>query len=197
MGLHLLHGLSHQLTFPTILGSDSQAAIRALCNQWAHSGQYLLNAIHLAAESLHSKQDGLINRVECQHLINACKNWVGKRRGIVDLQVHWVPGHKDFASNEWADREAKSAAQGHSSDTKFLPPLLRKCLPLSISALWQSHSDMLKSRWRHRWKSSERENLLRTIDNSAPSKKYLQLIRGLDRCQASLLFLAPVWTYRA
>jgi hypothetical protein len=30
--------------------------------------------------------------------------------------------------------------------------------------------------------------LLRTIDNSAPSKKYLRLIRGLDRRQASLLF---------
>jgi hypothetical protein len=53
MGLHLLNGLSRQLTFPTILGSDSQAAIRALGNQRAHSGQYLLNAIHLAAERLH------------------------------------------------------------------------------------------------------------------------------------------------
>ena len=181
MGLHLLNGLSHQLTFPTILGSDSQVAIRALGNQRAHSGQYLLNAIHLAAECLHSKQDGLINRVECQHLINAGKNWVGKCRGIVDLQIHWVPGHKDFAPNKRADEEAKSAAQGHSSNTKCLLPLLQKCLPLSISALQQSHSDMLKSRWRCRWKSSERENLLRTIDNSAPSKKYLRLIRGLDR----------------
>jgi hypothetical protein len=50
MGLHLLTSLSRQLTAPTILGSDSQAAIRALRNQSAHSGQYLLNAIHLAAE---------------------------------------------------------------------------------------------------------------------------------------------------
>ena len=33
MGLHLLKGLSRQLTLPTILGSDSQAAIRALGNQ--------------------------------------------------------------------------------------------------------------------------------------------------------------------
>ena len=53
MGLHPLNGLSRQLTFTTILGSDSQAAIRALGNQRAHSGQYLLNAIHLAAERLH------------------------------------------------------------------------------------------------------------------------------------------------
>ena len=188
MGLHLLNGLSRQLTLPTVLGSDSQAAIRALGNQRAHSGQYLLNAIHVAAEQLHSKQDGLINRAERQRLINLGESWAGKCRRIVDLQVHWVPGHKDFAPNERADEEAKLVAQGHSSDAKFLLLLLRKCLPLSVSALWQSHSNMLKNRWRRRWKNSERENLLRTIDNSAPSKKYLRLIKGLDCHQASLLF---------
>ena len=152
---------------------SSDLAIRALGHQRTHSGQYLLNAIHSAAERLHSKQDRLINRVERQRLINAGQSWVGKCRGIVDLQVHWVPGHKDLALNKRADEEAKSVAQGHSSDAKFLPPLLRKHLPLSVSALRQSHSDMLKNRWRLRWKNSKRENLLRTIDNSAPSKKYL------------------------
>ena len=104
------------------------------------------------------------------------------------MQVHWVPGHKDFKPNERANKEAKLAAQGHSSNAKFLPPLLRKCLPLSVSALCQLYSESLKKRWRRRWKNSERENLLRTIDNSAPSKKYLRLIRGLDHRQASLLF---------
>ena len=71
MALHLLTSLNRQLTAPTILGSDSQAAIRALGNQSAHSGQYLLNAIHLAAKQLHSKQDGLINRAERQRLLEA------------------------------------------------------------------------------------------------------------------------------
>ena len=78
--------------------------------------------------------------------------------------------------------------QGQSSVAKSLPALLRKRLPLSLSALWQSHSDKLKKRWRCRWKSSERKNLLRTIDNSTPSKKYLHLISGLDQCQSFLLF---------
>ena len=78
--------------------------------------------------------------------------------------------------------------QGSSSDARFLPQRLRKKLPLSISALHQENNDRLKRRWHRHWKSSERENLLRTIDNSAPSKKYLQLISGLDHCQASLLF---------
>jgi ribonuclease HI len=150
MGLHLLTGLSRQLTAPTILGSDSQAPIRALGNQSAHSGQYLLNAIHLAAERLHSKQDGLINRAERQWLLEAGKSWKGRCKGIVDLQVHWVPGHKNFEPNERANKEAKLAAQGHSSDAKFLPPLLHKRLPLSILALCQSYSESLKKRWRRR-----------------------------------------------
>ena len=46
----------------------------------------------------------------------------------------------------------------------------------------------LKKRWERRWKSSPREDLLKTIDNSAPSKKYLHLIADLDRRQASILF---------
>ena len=61
MGLHLLNGLSRRLTHPTILGTDSQAVIRALQNQRSHSGQYLLDTIHISAEHLHAKQDGLIN----------------------------------------------------------------------------------------------------------------------------------------
>jgi hypothetical protein len=43
-------------------------------------------------------------------------------------------------------------------------------------------------RWERRWKSSAREPLLKGIDNTAPSKKYLRLIKNLDRRQASLLF---------
>ena len=78
--------------------------------------------------------------------------------------------------------------QGQSSIVKSLSTLLRKRLPLSLSALRQSHSDKLKKTWRCRWKSSERENLLRTINNFAPFKKYLCLISGLDRRQSSLLF---------
>ena len=190
MGLHLLHALHRQLTLPTILGSDSQAANRALRNQRAHSGQYILNAIHFTAERLHAKQDGLINRAERQRQAEIGEVWSGRRRGIVDLQVHWVPRHCDFGPNKQADKEAKSVAQGTSSEARFLPQLHKK-LPLSISALRQSFSDKLKNRWRRRWKGSDRENILRTIDNSAPSKKYLRLISGLDRRQASLFSVRP------
>ena len=64
MGLHLLHGLSRQITHPTVTGTDSQVVSRSLNNQLAHSGQYLLNAIHQATKWLHEKQYGLINHIE-------------------------------------------------------------------------------------------------------------------------------------
>ena len=188
MGLHLLNGLSRQLTQPTILGTDSQAVIKALGNQRSQPGHYILDAIHLSAERLHAKQDGLLNRAARSQALAVGDPWVSRTRNVVDLQVQWVPGHCDFEPNERADEEAKKAAQGDSSDAKFLPPLLRKRLPLSVSALRQDNLAKLKKRWERRWKNSERESLLRSIDNSAPSKKYLRLISGLDRRQASILF---------
>ena len=97
-------------------------------------------------------------------------------------------GHCNFTPNECADKEAKLAVQGTSIKARFLPLLLCKKLPLSISMLCQENTKKLKKRWQHRWKSSERENLLCSIDNSTPSEKYLWLISGLDHQQASLLF---------
>jgi ribonuclease HI len=188
MGLHLLNGLNRQLTHTTVLGTDNQAVIKALGNQKSHAGQYILDAIHKSAEQLNVKQDRLINRDDRIRTLEAGDNWEGRKRGVIDLQIHWVPGHHDFEPNEKADEEAKKAAKGDSSDVKMLPPLLRKRLPLSISALRQENMAKLSKRWTRRWKSSARESLLKTIDNTAPSKKYLRLIKDLDRRQASLLF---------
>ena len=61
LGMHLLIGLSRQLSRTTILGTDNQAIIKALGNQLPHAGQYILDAIHKPAEQLHAKQDRLIN----------------------------------------------------------------------------------------------------------------------------------------
>jgi len=98
-----------------------------------------------------------------------------------------VPGHCGYERNERADEEAKKAAQGLSSDAKLLPPFLRKHLPASISALRQNHKQSILKTWKRRWKNSPRYKLHRAIDNTAPSKKYLTLLQGLDRRQASLL----------
>ena len=85
MGLHLLNGLSRH---PTV---DSQAVIKALKSQSSHPGQYLLDAIHSAAEGLNAKQDGLINNDARRLAIADGDRWTGKTRGIIDLQLHWVP----------------------------------------------------------------------------------------------------------
>ena len=188
MGLHLLKGLNIKLTHPTALGSDSQAVIKALGNQHSHPGQYILDNVIQLAEGLHKKQDGLINSTERAELLAEGNAWRGKTKGVIDLQVHWVPGHSEFAPNEKADEEAKKAAQGDSSDAKSLPKFLRKRLPLSISALRQGHMGKLKKCWERRWKNSPRAKLLNSIDNTAPSKKYMKLIAGLDRRQTSILF---------
>ena len=155
------------------MGTDSQAVIKVLQNQCSHPGHYLLNAIHLSAERLHVKQDRLINSDEWRQVLADRHQWKGSSKGIINLQLHWVPSHCDFGPNERADEEAKQVTQGSSSEARFLPRVLRKKLPLSVSALRQENNVKLKKRWQRRWKNSERENLLRTIDNSAPSKKIL------------------------
>ena len=165
MGLHLLKNLNIKLIHTALLGADSQAVLRALNNQCLHPGQYILDSIHNAAESLHRKQDRLINHAEQDKAITSSDGWKGRPRGVIDLHVHWVRGHINFVPNEMADKKAKKAVQEDSSNAKSLPKLLYKCLPLSISALQQSHSSRIKKHWEHRWKFSPRKDLLKTIDN--------------------------------
>ena len=107
LGLHLLNGLSCWLTNPTVMGTDSQAVIKALKNQHSHLGHYLLDAIHLSAKCLHVKQDSLINSNERHQTLADGHLWKGKNKGIVNLQLHWVPGYCDFGPNERANEEAK------------------------------------------------------------------------------------------
>ena len=85
-----------------------------------------------------------MDRIEA---IEAGDDWIGRKRGVIDLQIHWVPGHCGFEPNKRADEEAKKAAKGDSSDAKLLPLLLCKHLPISISAIHQEHSAKLKKRW--------------------------------------------------
>lgn len=93
----------------------------------------------------------------------------------------------NFAPNERADELAKEAAKGATSDHILLPPFLRKKLPLSVSAIRQAHTDHLRKRWARSWKTSPRFTLLKSIDNSPPSRKFLKITRTLTRRQASVL----------
>jgi ribonuclease HI len=187
MGLHLLTNLNRKINSAVIMGSDSQALIRATENQRPHTGHYILDEIHDAAENLHAKQDGLHNRQERLQAVREGEVWNGRKKGVIDLCLIWVPGHHNFAPNERADEEAKKAAQGDSSDPGLLPPFLRKRIPHSISAVRQDFAKRLQRRWKRRWKESPRAKSLRSIDNTAPSKKFLKLTKDLNRSQSSII----------
>jgi hypothetical protein len=161
--------------------------LKALDNQHPHAGHFILDEIHSAAEKLHAKQDGLINSEDRAEARRTGQIWKGRTREVIDLRLLWVPGHADFEPNERADEEAKKAVQGDSSPAKHLPPFLRKRLPGSISAIRQDFTARLQKRWKRRWKTSPPYHNLKSIDNSAPSKKYIKLVRDLDRGQSSLL----------
>ena len=189
MALYMLTTRNRQLVKPVSVCSDSQALLKVLSNQHPHTGHYILDKIHNSAESLHAKQDGLLNRSERLETLAEGRVWKGNTNGVIDLQMHWVPGHSGYERNERADEEAKKAAQGLSSEAKLLPPFLCRRLPASISALRQSFMSSLLKMWKLRWKRSPRYAQLHMIDKSAPSKKFLGLIKGLNgtrlRCSHS------------
>jgi len=54
-----------------------------------------------------------------------------------------------------ADREAKEAAKGHTSDTKLLPLYLRKPLLTNLIAVKAMYNESLKSKWRNEWRSTK------------------------------------------
>ncbi|KAG5735422.1 hypothetical protein E4T56_gene12779 [Termitomyces sp. T112] len=124
LGLHLLHGFSKQLRGLTAIGMDSQALIRALWNQRPHPTHYLLDAVHNAAENLHRKQDCLHTAPNRRFVRGTNNVWKPHSCGVIHLQVHWSPGHIDFAPHERADVLVKEAACGLSSPPSSLPTYL-------------------------------------------------------------------------
>jgi hypothetical protein len=75
-----------------------------------------------------------------------------------------------------AEREAKRAAEGTSSERKLLPTYLRKPLPTNPAAVKRAHHDTLKRRWAESWRKSPRGKRAGQIEENAPSKKFLDSI---------------------
>jgi ribonuclease HI len=178
LALHLLNSLSFQLHSHTVIGTDNQAAIRALNNQRSHPAHYLLDHIHKLAESFQSKQ----------YDMHRPTSPPDDPRCPANLQIHWTPGHERFIPNERADALAKQAAQGSSSPKKKLPHFLRnKPLPLSISAIRQANLANIRHSWKTRWKRSPRFPLINSLDKTLPSNGYLKLVSSLNRQQSAIL----------
>jgi ribonuclease HI len=103
------------------------------------------------------------------------------------LTIRWVPGHEGVRGNEEADRLAKMAALQGSSDGRKLPGPLRKPLPQSKAAAARRIYADLQDRAKKIWRDSARYEKWRHIDRSLPSGRFLKLVEGLTRHQASLI----------
>jgi ribonuclease HI len=108
LGLHLIKTERAGRT-SFALGTDDKAAIGHFTSDLIQPGQKIaLNAIKLIKQMKRSR--GSAN---------------------YSLTFRWTAGHVGIAGNTIADKEAKKAARGASSDKKLLPTLLRRKLTVS------------------------------------------------------------------
>ncbi len=118
-----------------MIGLDNQAAIKALVSNLRSPGH------HLVREAL------------C--IANNIKMDKKKMNSKAVITICWTVEHKGLEGNELADKEAKEVAKGHMSDTKQLPPYLRRPLLTNLSAIKAAYSKELKSKWRNDWRNTE------------------------------------------
>lgn len=91
------------------------------------------------------------------------------------------------------DAEVKEAAQGLTSETKYLPKTLPKnqstpiTLPISKLAVKQCGYVAMKQEAKEVFELSPRHSMIKKIHNSAPSNKFQKLIFELPHHHASLL----------
>ena len=167
LGLHLI-ATEKRNRKSCAIGLDNQSAIRALQTELTNPGH------HLAAEAL---------RI-AKHL----RSRNGNEK--YSLKIRWTAGHVGIEGNEKADKEAKRAAEGNSSDAKELPRYVRK-IKLSISALRQANNKERNETWKKGWQATRRYKRFQAKDVASPaSRKYLTLISDhrIPRRLASLIF---------
>jgi ribonuclease HI len=135
------------------LGADNQAALSAVATPSNRSGHYLAEIFLTTAASLRK----------------------GRGTANYSLTLRWTAGHVNIKGNEEADKEAKLAAEGATSEPHTLPKILKKPLKYSKSAAKQEYKTRLMNTWRKEWSKSPRAHRLKHIDSSLPSSKFLKL----------------------
>jgi ribonuclease HI len=138
------------------LGADSQAAIKTLTTNLIQPAQHIaLNLLKTTAQ-------------------------IQEKRGSnkYSLTLRWTAGHVGIEGNERADKEAKIAAGGTTSDRKLLPPFLRRNLVTNPIALKQHHNKTIKHKWKTKWRSSQRGAKMVVLDETTPSSTFLNTISG-------------------
>lgn len=197
LGLHLLSHSKRLLTRATI-GTDNQAVLLGMRNQKSRPAHHLMDRIHDLLQDLQAAQ-ARVRKIDIPGyrmgqgrttLDDGSQGWIDwELDTLTNLKFVWTPGHEGIKGNEIADREAKRAAKGQSSEDKLLPAFLRrKPLPVSISATRQFLKKKIKARWQTEWSSSPRFLRMKAIDPSLPSDDFLDIASQLRRNQASLLF---------
>ena len=168
MGLHLIKTEKKNKT-KCALSVDNQAALTAIKSKMNKSGQ------HLAAD-----------------LLQLAKQLTkSKSRSKLKLTFRWSAGHVGIKGNEDADKEAKAAVEGESSDKKELPACLRKRIGYSLSAIRQARNEKIKLKWTAQWTKSPRHHRHRFKDLLTPySQTYLKYIsnENISRKTASAIF---------
>jgi hypothetical protein len=104
------------------------------------------------------------------------------------LTLRWT-GHSGIVGNKRADKEAKAAAVGASTDKRLLPSLLCHKLTINPAALKRKHDKSIKEKWRTKWRSTPCGMLMAEQDDTTPSNTFLKLISGskITRRAASIL----------
>jgi ribonuclease HI len=166
LGMHLIKTENKGKT-SFALGTDNQGALKTLKTDLRQPGQKLA--------------------LKC--LDTAMKMRKKRGKDKYSLTLRWTAGHTGIKGNEKADREAKIAAAGHTSEKSHLPPLLRRKLTINPTALIRKYNKDAKEKWKTKWKSSLRGKKLAELDTTTPSDTLLKIIsnRKLTRKESSLL----------
>ena len=150
-----------------------------------------VTSVSMAADNIGAVQRLATARATpTQYIWEIFRKWWAMTKGRhkhIALTVRWVPGHEGIPGNEEADRVAKLAIEKGSSRRDRLPAPLWKAIPHSKQAFARTVLTKLKRRADTAWRESPRCKKFKDIDDSMPSKKYMELIAGLSRRKASLL----------
>ena len=92
---------------------------------------------------------------------------------------------KRSRGNELADKEAKKAARGITSDKNLLPPYLRRDLLTNPSAVIQHKNSEIKQKWNKKWKKSKRGRNLAKLGYNAPSINLVRIISNANTSRRS------------